>query len=45
MLVASHIKPWRVSTHAERLDPRNGLAACPTHDACKARIVAVGHTS
>ncbi|GAA3766654.1 hypothetical protein GCM10022225_61260 [Plantactinospora mayteni] len=32
MLVASHIKPWRVSTHAERLDARNGLAACPTHD-------------
>lgn len=32
MLVASHIKPWRVSTNAERLDPRNGLTACPTHD-------------
>ncbi|MGV9977101.1 HNH endonuclease [Micromonospora wenchangensis] len=33
MLIASHIKPWRVSTNAERLDPRNGLTACPTHDA------------
>ncbi|MEV0805318.1 HNH endonuclease [Micromonospora sp. NPDC050200] len=32
MLVASHIKPWRASTHAERLDARNGLTACPTHD-------------
>ncbi|MFF0372302.1 HNH endonuclease [Micromonospora sp. NPDC005087] len=32
MLVASHIKPWRVSNSAERLDPRNGVAACPTHD-------------
>ncbi|MEU8020958.1 HNH endonuclease [Micromonospora haikouensis] len=32
MLVASHIKPWRVSTSVERLDPQNGVAACPTHD-------------
>jgi putative restriction endonuclease len=32
MLVASHIKPWRTSTSSERLDVRNGLAACPTHD-------------
>lgn len=32
MLVASHIKPWRVSTNRERLDPRNGVAACPVHD-------------
>lgn len=32
LLVASHIKPWRVSTHRERLDPRNGVAACPVHD-------------
>jgi putative restriction endonuclease len=32
MLLASHIKPWRVSTSAERLDSRNGLTACPTHD-------------
>jgi putative restriction endonuclease len=32
MLVASHIKPWRDSEPKERLDHRNGLAACPTHD-------------
>lgn len=32
MLVASHIKPWRDGTPRERLDPRNGLTACPTHD-------------
>lgn len=32
MLVASHIKPWRDCTPAERLDARNGLTACPTHD-------------
>ncbi|MHB1844819.1 MAG: HNH endonuclease [Deltaproteobacteria bacterium] len=33
LLVASHIKPWRVSTSRERLDPTNGIAACPSHDA------------
>lgn len=33
LLVASHIKPWRDSRGRERLDPRNGIAACPTHDA------------
>ena len=33
MLVASHIKPWRASAAAQRVDPGNGLAACPTHDA------------
>jgi putative restriction endonuclease len=33
LLLASHIKPWRDSTDRERLDIRNGLAACPTHDA------------
>ncbi|MGK5738125.1 HNH endonuclease [Micromonospora sp. URMC 103] len=32
MLVASHIKAWRASTYSERLDARNGLTACPTHD-------------
>jgi putative restriction endonuclease len=32
LLRASHIKPWRVSNNHERLDPANGLAACPTHD-------------
>ena len=33
LLIASHIKPWRDSTPAERLDARNGIAACPIHDA------------
>jgi len=33
LLLASHIKPWAQSTAPERLDPRNGIAACPTHDA------------
>lgn len=33
MLVASHIKPWRDGSTSERLDPANGLAACPGHDA------------
>lgn len=32
MLMAGHIKPWRDSTPKERLDPANGLAACPSHD-------------
>ncbi|WP_415668942.1 HNH endonuclease [Williamsia muralis] len=32
MLTASHIKPWRDSDNKERLDTRNGLTACPTHD-------------
>ncbi len=32
MLLAGHIKPWRDSTPSERLDTRNGLAACPAHD-------------
>jgi putative restriction endonuclease len=32
MLLAGHIKPWKDSTQAGRLDPRNGLAACPAHD-------------
>ena len=32
MLVASHIKSWRHSSPVERLDVRNGLTACPTHD-------------
>jgi putative restriction endonuclease len=30
MLLAGHIKPWKDSPATERLDPRNGLAAC--HD-------------
>ena len=33
LLRASHIKPWAVSTHRERVDVRNGLLACPMHDA------------
>ena len=33
MLIASHIKAWSASTASERLDVRNGVAACPTHDA------------
>jgi putative restriction endonuclease len=33
MLRASHIKPWARSSAHERLDVRNGIAACPTHDA------------
>lgn len=32
MLLAGHIKPWKDSTPSERLDLRNGLAACPVHD-------------
>jgi putative restriction endonuclease len=32
MLLAGHIKPWKDSTGTERLDLRNGLAACPAHD-------------
>lgn len=33
LLVASHIKPWRDSSSKERGDVRNGIAACPSHDA------------
>jgi putative restriction endonuclease len=33
LLRASHIKPWAVSTSRERVDVRNGLTACPMHDA------------
>lgn len=33
LLRASHIKPWAVSDHRERVDVQNGLAACPMHDA------------
>jgi predicted restriction endonuclease len=32
MLVASHIKPWRVSSSSERLDAYNGLLLLPTFD-------------
>ena len=33
VLKASHIKPWRFSTNAERLDPYNGLLLLPNFDA------------
>lgn len=32
LLLASHIKPWKDSNNRERLDPANGVAACPVHD-------------
>jgi putative restriction endonuclease len=32
LLRASHIKPWAISNSQERVDVRNGLIACPTHD-------------
>ncbi len=31
-LIASHIKPWRVSSNRERLDVKNGLLFTPTFD-------------
>jgi putative restriction endonuclease len=33
ILKASHIKPWKDATHAERLDPFNGILLSPTYDA------------
>ena len=33
LLVASHIKPWADCSDRERLDVRNGVAACGVHDA------------
>jgi predicted restriction endonuclease len=32
VLLASHIKPWRLATNAERLDPHNGLLVLPQYD-------------
>jgi hypothetical protein len=32
LLRASHIKPWRFSSNAERLDPFNGLLLLPQYD-------------
>lgn len=32
LLVASHIKPWAKSNHAEKVDVNNGLLLCPNHD-------------
>ena len=34
LLTASHIKPWCVSTDAERLSVFNGLCLSPLYDAC-----------
>ena len=34
LLRASHIKPWRCSSNAERLDMYNGLLLLPNLDAC-----------
>lgn len=31
-LIASHIKPWSVSSDKEKLDQNNGLLLCPNHD-------------
>ena len=31
-LIASHIKPWRESSAAERIDPRNSLLLSPNYD-------------
>lgn len=33
LIRASHIKPWRVASNAERLNPANGLALSPVYDA------------
>ena len=32
LLIASHIKPWKVSDGDERVDDDNGLLMCPAHD-------------
>jgi hypothetical protein len=32
LLVASHIKPWRVSNNIERINPKNGILLTPTFD-------------
>lgn len=32
LLLASHIKPWAISTNQERLDPNNGLCLSPLYD-------------
>lgn len=31
-LIASHIKPWSISSNTEKLDKYNGLLLCPQHD-------------
>lgn len=32
IIIASHIKPWSVSTDAEKIDHNNGLSLTPTYD-------------
>ena len=32
ILIASHIKPWKLSTNQERIDPYNSLLLVPTLD-------------
>lgn len=32
LLIASHIKPWKMSSNDEKLDPNNGFALTPTYD-------------
>jgi putative restriction endonuclease len=32
LLTASHIKPWRISSNSERLNPSNGLLLIPQYD-------------
>lgn len=32
ILIASHIKPWSVSSDEEKIDPNNGLILTPTYD-------------
>ena len=41
VLAASHIKPWRCATNAERLDPHNGLLVLPQYD----RLFDLGYIS
>lgn len=33
LLIASHIKPWAVSSDNEKIDPNNGFSFSPTYDA------------
>lgn len=32
LLIASHIKPWRISSNVERINPKNGILLTPTYD-------------
>ncbi|WP_439505761.1 HNH endonuclease [Sediminibacterium sp.] len=32
LLIASHIKPWRISENSERINPKNGFLFTPTYD-------------